>query len=152
MGETYEANAALKAEAAAAQVGGPAVGDDSGIEVDALGGSPGLYSARLASTQDERNRVLLDRLARTPRPWHARFVCVVALSLPGRATEAFRGERRGEIVEPRAGGHGFGYDPVFWVPEAGLTFAEMDPKEKHRWSHRGAAVRALVESGLLDHL
>jgi len=152
VGETYEANAALKAEAAAALVGGPALGDDSGLEVDALGGAPGLYSARLAPTQGERNRVLLDRLAGAPRPWRARFVCVVVLSVPGREARAFRGERLGEIVEARAGSHGFGYDPVFWVPELGRTFAEMDPQEKHRWSHRGAAVRALVQSGLLDEL
>jgi XTP/dITP diphosphohydrolase len=152
VGETYEANAALKAEAAAAITGRPALADDSGLEVEALGGFPGLYSARQAPTPEERNRVLLARLAAVPRPWRARFVCVVALSVPGRSPQTFRGERRGEIVEPRAGGHGFGYDPVFWVPESGRTFAEMAPHEKHRWSHRGAAVRALIESGALSRL
>jgi XTP/dITP diphosphohydrolase len=152
VGETYEANAALKAEAAVALTAGPALGDDSGLEVEALGGFPGVRSARLAPTQEERNRALLRRLAAVPRPWRARFVCVVVLAVPGRAPQAFWGERRGEVVEPRAGGHGFGYDPVFWVPEAGRTFAEMEPEEKHRWSHRGAAVRALIESGALSGL
>jgi XTP/dITP diphosphohydrolase len=150
VGETYETNAALKAEAAAAQTGLPALGDDSGLEVEALGGFPGLHSARLAPSQEERNRALFSRLAGVRRPWRACFVCVVALSVPLRPTRAFRGERWGEIVDPRAAGHGFGYDPVFWVPEAGRTFAQMEPREKHHWSHRGAAVRALLDSGALD--
>lgn len=152
MGETYEANAVLKSEAAAARTGLPALGDDSGLEVEALGGFPGLYSARLAPTQEERNRALLSRLAGVPRPWRARFVCVVALSVPGRAARTFLGERWGEVVEPRSSVHGFGFDPVFLVPELGRTFGEMERQEKHRWSHRGAAVRALVESGALAEL
>jgi XTP/dITP diphosphohydrolase len=152
VGETYEANAVLKSEAAASRTGLPALGDDSGLEVAALGGFPGLYSARLAPTQEERNRTLLSRLAGAPRPWRARFVCVVALSVPGLAARTFIGERCGEIVEPRTAVHGFGYDPVFLVPEAGRTFAEMERQEKHRWSHRGAAVRALVDSGVLAEL
>jgi XTP/dITP diphosphohydrolase len=152
VGDTYEANAALKAEAAAAATGLPALGDDSGLEVEALGGFPGLRSARLAPTQEERTRILLSRLRGLPRPWSARFVCVVALSVPGGRTRSFRGERRGRVAEPRAGGRGFGYDPVFEVPEVGLTFAEMEPAEKHSWSHRGAAVRALVASGALAEL
>jgi len=150
LGETYEANAVLKSEAAAARTGLAALGDDSGLEVEALGGFPGLHSARLATTQDERHQVLFSRLAAVPRPWRARFVCVVALSAPDQPARAFHGERWGEIVEPRVSGHGFGYDPVFWVPEVGRTFAEMEPHEKHRWSHRGAAVRALLDSGALS--
>lgn len=149
VGETYEANASLKAEAAAAASGLPALGDDSGLEVEALAGFPGVHSARLAPGQEERTRLLLGRLSGLPRPWKARFVCVVALAVPGRGTRTFRGERPGEVVEPRAGGHGFGYDPVFQVPEVGRTFAEMEPDEKDRWSHRGAAVRAMMESGAL---
>jgi XTP/dITP diphosphohydrolase len=152
VGETYEANAALKSEAAAARTGLPALGDDSGLEVEALDGFPGLNSARLAPTQEARNRALFSRLAGVRRPWRARFVCVVALSVPGQPTRAFWGERWGEIVEPRVAGHGFGYDPVFLVPEVGRTFAEMEPQEKHRWSHRGAAVQALVDSGALSGL
>jgi XTP/dITP diphosphohydrolase len=149
VGETYEANAVLKSETAATRTGLPALGDDSGLEVVALGGFPGLHSARLAPTQEERNRALFTRLAGLPRPWRARFVCLVALSVPGRPTRTFLGERWGEIVEPRPAVQGFGYDPVFLVPEVGRTFAEMERPEKHRWSHRGAAVRALVDSGAL---
>jgi XTP/dITP diphosphohydrolase len=150
--DTYEGNAALKAEAASRITGLPALGDDSGLEVAALEGFPGLRSARVAPTQEERNRLVLGRLAGVPRPWAARFVCVIALAVPGRLTQTFRGEREGEVVSPRDGGRGFGYDPMFLVPEVGRTFAEMPPEEKHLWSHRGAAARALVESASLERL
>jgi len=102
--------------------------------------------------QAERQRLLFERLGAEPRPWHARFVCVVALAVPGRATRWFRGERQGELVEPRSAGYGFGYDPVFLVPELGKTYAEMAPAEKHAWSHRAAAVQALIASGALAKL
>jgi XTP/dITP diphosphohydrolase len=148
-GETYAANAALKAEAASAAAGVPALGDDSGLEVAALGGFPGLHSARLAATQEERERLLLARLEPLPRPGRARFVCVLALAAPGRPTRLFTGVREGEVVGRRAGEGGFGYDPVFLVPEVGRTFGEMTAAEKGRWSHRSAAVRALLESGAL---
>jgi XTP/dITP diphosphohydrolase len=147
--DTYAGNAARKAEAASAATGLPALGDDTGLEVAALGGFPGLRSARLAPTQDERERLLLDRLAPIPRPWRARFVCALALAAPGQPTRVFNGVADGEVVERRDGAGGFGYDPVFLVPEVGLTFAEMPPEQKHRWSHRGAAVRALPGSGAL---
>jgi XTP/dITP diphosphohydrolase len=150
VGETYEENARLKAEAGAAATGMAAMGDDSGVEVEALGGFPGLRSARLAPTQPERTQALLERLQGVPRPWKARFVCVVALARPGQATLTFRGEARGEIVPEWRGTVGFGYDPVFLVPEVGLTFGEMGPAQKHGWSHRGAAVRKLLESGALE--
>jgi XTP/dITP diphosphohydrolase len=152
VGDTYEANAALKAEAVAKLAGAPALGDDSGLEVEALAGFPGLRSARLADSQEERNRLLFARLASVPRPWRARFVCAVALAVPGQPTRSFTGERWGELVDPRSGGRGFGYDPVFLVPEMGKTFDEMEPAEKDRWSHRAAAVRALVETGALAAL
>ncbi|HXM57031.1 MAG TPA: RdgB/HAM1 family non-canonical purine NTP pyrophosphatase [Candidatus Dormibacteraeota bacterium] len=147
---TYAGNAARKAEAASVAAGLPALGDDSGLEVAALDGFPGLHSARVAPTQAERERLLFERLAGHPRPWRARFVCVLALAVPGQPTRTFRGVAEGEVVERRRTGvGGFGYDPVFLVPEAGRTFAEMTPDEKHRWSHRGAAVRALLASGAL---
>ena len=152
MGETYCDNAALKAEAVVARAGLPALGDDSGLEVEALDGFPGLRSARIAGTQEERDEILFDRLAGRPRPWRARFVCTVALSVPGERTRCFSGERWGEIVRPRSRGFGFGYDPLFLVTEAERTFAEMEPGEKHRWSHRAAAVRALIESRALSQL
>ena len=151
-GDSYAENARIKAEAAVAARGLAALGDDSGIEVEALGGFPGLRSARLAPTQKERTAALLDRLDGHPRPWRARFVCVIALAAPGEHTRYFEGERWGEVVPEWRGTLGFGYDPVFFVHEAGRTFGEMDPKEKERWSHRGAAVRSLLESGALDRL
>ncbi len=150
--DSYAVNATLKAEAASSAGGAPALGDDSGLEVVALGGFPGLQSARLASTQDERHQLLFARLQGVPRPWRARFVCALALAVPERPTRVFIGEREGEVVESRSGGTGFGYDPVFLVPEVGKTFAEMTPDEKHRWSHRGAAVKALRESGGLTEI
>ena len=150
--DSYGANARRKAEAASTATGLPALGDDSGLEVAALAGFPGLHSARLASSQDERHRLLFARLEGKPRPWRARFVCALALAVPGRPTQVFMGHREGEVVEPRTGSAGFGYDPVFLVPEVGRTFAEMAAPEKHRWSHRGAAVRALLESGALTEI
>ncbi len=152
VGETYEENARLKAEAAVARSGLPALGDDSGVEVEALGGFPGIRSARLGPTQEERTAELLKRLDGKPRPWNARFVCVLALADRGRATQFFEGECRGEIVPEWRGHAGFGYDPVFLVPGTGKTFGEMAPEEKRLYSHRARAVRALLESGALERL
>ena len=150
--DSYAGNASLKAEAASASTGHPALGDDSGLEVAALDGFPGVRSARLGGTQHERERILFDRLRGVPRPWHAQFVCALALAVPHRPTRVFIGKRDGEVVEPRRGGGGFGYDPVFLVPEVGKTFAEMTLAEKQRWSHRAAAVKALLESGTLAQI
>jgi XTP/dITP diphosphohydrolase len=152
VGETYAENARLKAEAAAERSGLAALGDDSGVEVEALGGFPGLRSARLGPTQEERTAELLKRLEGKARPWHARFVCVVALAAPGKAPQYFEGECRGEIVPEWRGEAGFGYDPVFLVPGTGKTFGEMPPEEKRLYSHRARAVRALLESGALERL
>ncbi len=151
-GNSYGANAALKAEAAALARSGPALGDDSGLEVAALGGYPGLHSARIAATQAEREALLFERLRTQPRPWPARFVCLLALAVPGRQTLTFKGEAAGEIREPAGRGQGFGYDPVFWPAGSRLSFAELPPMQKHRLSHRGAAVRALLGSGALASL
>jgi XTP/dITP diphosphohydrolase len=151
-GDTYEENAILKARAAAATTGLPALADDSGLEVEALGGEPGLHSRRLATSQAARNQALWDRLSDTPRPWKARFVCVIALATPDGAVETFRGVVDGELLpEPRGEG-GFGYDPVFLLLELGQTFGEIDPAEKHRWSHRGRALELLRRSGSLARL
>jgi XTP/dITP diphosphohydrolase len=152
VGETYAENARLKAEAAVSRSGLPALGDDSGVEVAALGGFPGIRSARLGPTQEERTNELLQRLKGHPRPWLARFVCVVALANPGHPTEFFEGECRGEIVPEWRGQAGFGYDPVFLVPGTGKTFGEMPPEEKRKYSHRAAAVRALLQAGVLARL
>ena len=139
----------LDAEAAAAATGLTAIGDDAGLDVEALGGFPGIVSARLAPTQMERTRELLRRLAGVARPWRARFICALALAERDRPTRVFEGMRAGEVVPEWRGAAGFGYDPIFLVPEADKTFGEMEPAEKHAWSHRGAAVRALLESGAL---
>ena len=152
VGETYSENARLKAEAALSRSGLPSLGDDSGLEVEALGGFPGLKSARLGPTQKERTAELLRRLQGVPRPWKARFVCVIALAVAGRDTRFFEGECRGEVVPEWRGEAGFGYDPIFLVPGTGKTFGEMPPEEKRRYSHRAAAARALLESGALSEL
>jgi len=152
VGATYADNACLKAEAARVALDLPAIGDDSGVEVDVLKGFPGILSARIGPTQKERTQALLDRLEGHPRPWLARFTCTIALAVPGRPTEFFEGECRGEIIPEWRGQAGFGYDPVFLVPEAGRTFGEMDREEKARYSHRARAVRAMLASGALDRL
>jgi len=152
VGETYAENAWLKAGAAASRSGLPALGDDSGLEVEALGGFPGIKSARLGPTQQERTAELLRRLEGIPRPWKARFECVIALAIPGSETRLFEGECRGEVVPEWRGEAGFGYDPIFLVPGTGKTFGEMPPEEKRKYSHRAAAAWALLESGALQHL
>ena len=152
VGETYAENARLKAETACSRSGLPALGDDSGVEVEALGGFPGIRSARLGPTQEQRTAELLMRLEGKPRPWNARFVCVLALAAPQQPTEFFEGECRGEIVPEWRGEAGFGYDPIFLVPGTGKTFGEMPPEEKRLYSHRARAVRALLESGALERL
>lgn len=151
-GDSYEANAALKARAAALATGMPALADDSGLEVEALAGDPGLHSRRLAPSQQERNRALWERLRGVPRPWRARFICVLALATPEGEVEMHRGEVEGELLPEARGEHGFGYDPIFLVPELGKTFAELTPAEKHRWSHRGRAFESLLKSGSLARL
>ncbi|HZQ50163.1 MAG TPA: RdgB/HAM1 family non-canonical purine NTP pyrophosphatase [Candidatus Dormibacteraeota bacterium] len=152
VGKTYAENARLKSDAAMHASGLPALGDDSGVEVDALDGFPGIRSARLGPTQKERTAALLARLEGRPRPWTARFVCTLALSVPGEEVQFFEGECRGEIVPEWRGQAGFGYDPIFLVPGTGKTFGEMPPEEKRKYSHRARAVRALLESGTLKRL
>ena len=152
VGETYAENARLKAETACSRSDLQALGDDSGVEVEALGGYPGLRSARLGPTQEERTAELLKQLEGKPRPWSARFVCVIALAVPEHPTQFFEGECRGEIVPEWRGRAGFGYDPIFLVPGTGKTFGEMPPEEKQLYSHRARAVQTLLESGALDRL
>ena len=148
-GDTYGANARLKARALAAASGLPALGDDSGIEVAALGGAPGLYSARYAgpgATDADRRRKLLHEVGQFPRPWPARFVCALSVAVPGPGGEIaltdFEGECKGEIAPDERGSNGFGYDPIFYVPERGLTMAELPEAVKNTISHRARAVQA----------
>jgi XTP/dITP diphosphohydrolase len=152
VGENYADNARLKAENAVERSELPSLGDDSGVEVEALDGFPGIRSARLGPTQKERTEELLKRLEGVPRPWNARFVCVIALAVQGQPARFFEGECRGEIVPEWRGTAGFGYDPVFLVPGTGKTFGEMPPEEKRKYSHRARAVQALLESGALREI
>ena len=152
VGETYAENARLKAEAARERSGLPSLGDDSGLEVEALDGFPGIRSARLGPSQKERTAELLQRLQGVPRPWTAHFVCVIALAVPGRDTQLFEGQCRGEVVPEWRGEAGFGYDPIFLVPGTGKTFGEMPPEEKRKYSHRARAARRLLEAGALKRL
>ena len=142
--ETYEENAAHKALIAARHSGLPAVADDSGLEVEALGGAPGVRSARFAASDAERIAKLLKLLKGVPfERRRARFVCVVAFATPDGQVELFRGECHGYITEEPRGEEGFGYDPVFLVPEYGKTFAELGLEVKNRISHRARALRKL---------
>ena len=150
-GSTFEENAVIKAMAFAQISNQPVLADDSGLEVDALGGAPGVYSARYghAAKDDHigRYRLLLDKLAAAKIPWPertARFRCVVAVATKDRLIGTAQGTVEGLIAyEPRGSG-GFGYDPVFFVPELDLTMAELTSTQKHRISHRGRAARAAV--------
>jgi len=153
-GETFADNAAAKAQEVARLTGLPALADDSGLEVTALGGRPGVHSARYArdrtapfSPTDEDNwRKLLDEMREVPDgARQARFVCEIALAWPdGRLIRA-RGECPGEIAREPRGASGFGYDPVFWLPEYGATVAEVGLAVKNRISHRARALAALKE-------
>jgi XTP/dITP diphosphohydrolase len=145
-GDSFEANAALKARAAAEATGLPALADDSGLVVPALGGAPGIYSARWAGPA-KNFRAAMERVQRElgGKDRSARFVAVLALARPGGDTDLFRGEVEGSLTWPPRGDRGFGYDPMF-IPRGGtLTFGEMDPVEKHRISHRARAFAKLVE-------
>jgi XTP/dITP diphosphohydrolase len=148
-GDSFEANAALKAKAAVDASGLPAIADDSGLVVRELGGAPGIYSARWAGPAKDF-RVAMQRVHRElgDRDRGARFVAVLALAWPDSDLELFRGEVAGTLVWPPRGERGFGYDPIF-VPEGGVaTFGEIDPAQKHRISHRARAFAKLVDGCL----
>jgi XTP/dITP diphosphohydrolase len=148
-GDTYQENAIAKATAIAAAAGLPALGDDSGLEVDALGGAPGVHSARWAgssATDADRIAKLLVALRDVPDAQRgARFRCVVALAWPDGRVETAAGECAGTVAAAPRGAGGFGYDPVFICDELGYTFGEATTEDKHRLSHRARALRALGE-------
>ena len=150
-GDTFEANAIKKAMALLDLTGEPAVADDSGLVVDALGGRPGVHSARYAGIdgpeQDAANRVkLLEELQGVSDAERtARFVCALAYCLPGGEPVVFHGTFEGRIGHEERGDNGFGYDSIFVVPEVGRTSAEISPDEKNALSHRGEALRKLLE-------
>jgi XTP/dITP diphosphohydrolase len=148
-GDTFSANAAKKARAIASDTRQYALADDSGLMVDALGGAPGVYSARYAgaNADDAANlRKLLAALDEIPaRPRSARFICVIALADPAGRVVLAEGRVEGEIIAAPRGQNGFGYDPVFLYPPLGRTFAELTAPEKLAVSHRGIALRELAE-------
>lgn len=148
-GATCEANAVKKATAIARHVGLPAVADDTGLEVDALGGRPGVYAARYAgehATYEDNWRKLLRELEGVPRTKRgARFITVAAVAWPSGSVKVVEGVLEGVIAATPSGTHGFGYDPVFVVPELGKCLAELAPEEKNRISHRARAFSKLRE-------
>ena len=148
-GDSFEANAALKAKAAAGASGLPAIADDSGLAVLALGGAPGIYSARWAGP-DKDFRIAMQRVHRelADRDRSARFVAALALVWPDGDTEIFRGEVAGKLVWPPRGDRGFGYDPIFAPDGGAATFGEIEPAEKHKISHRARAFAKLVDGCL----
>jgi XTP/dITP diphosphohydrolase len=146
-GQTFEENASQKALYYSAYTDGMIFADDSGLEVDALGGAPGIYSARYAGPNagDRANNELLLRNLAGQENRKARFVCVVALAQEGRIIRVFRGEVEGEILHAPRGSEGFGYDPLFYYPPFAEAFGEVALDRKFAVSHRGKALLALAE-------
>ena len=147
-GMSFEENAEINARAVARVLTNDIVlADDSGLEIDYLDKAPGIYSARFAgedTSYDIKNRILLDRLEGVPDEERtARFVCAVAAVFPDGTVSTVRKTIEGRIAEEAAGDNGFGYDPIFYVPEYGCTTAEMKPEQKNELSHRGKALRAM---------
>ena len=154
-GDTLEENAVHKAMSYARMGGLPTLADDSGLEVDALGGEPGVRSSRYAgpdATDADRIAFLLGKLQNIPQErWTAHFRCVIALAAPGRPPRLFTGRCEGRIVAAPRGGNGFGYDPIFLVGESGKTMAELTAAEKNRVSHRAQAARNVAAALRLEY-
>ncbi|HEU4559782.1 MAG TPA: RdgB/HAM1 family non-canonical purine NTP pyrophosphatase [Longimicrobium sp.] len=153
--ETFEENALAKARWFAAKAGELTLADDSGICVDALGGAPGVRSRRFAGEEEARglkqdeanNRLLLTRLAGVPpKQWTAHYIAAVALAHPDGREEVFVGRCDGVVIDTPRGTGGFGYDPIFLLPDEGMTMAELPPERKNEVSHRGRGVRAAVRA------
>jgi len=150
-GNSFADNALIKAQAVLAATGEPVVADDSGLEVDALGGQPGIYSARFGGLEGveheaARRQLLLEMLRDVPVAKRtARFVCVLVYLRPGGDPQFFRGTVEGRIGLTERGQNGFGYDPIFELPERQATIAELPSAEKNAISHRGRALAALVD-------
>lgn len=145
-GATFEENARIKAEYYSSLAPGPLFADDSGLEVDALGGEPGVRSARYAGGAGDaaNNRLLLERLGER-KDRTARFVCVIALAERGKTIRTFRGAVEGEILHELRGPGGFGYDPLFYYPPFRSSFGEVDDERKFSVSHRGNALRKMLD-------
>ena len=149
-GLTFEENSYIKAQAVMEATGLPAIADDSGVEVDALGGAPGVHSARYggdACKDDKaRNRLLMKNMEEVPDGSRTgRFVSVITMVYPDGKTVAARGELEGEILRQEVGDGGFGYDPLFYIPAEGVTMAELTPQRKNEISHRAVALQKFVK-------
>ncbi|MFZ4507979.1 MAG: RdgB/HAM1 family non-canonical purine NTP pyrophosphatase [Fimbriimonas sp.] len=146
-GTTYAENAAIKAVSASEFTGEWCVADDAGLEIDALDGAPGLYSKRFGGEDlDFPGKIarILELLQDTPEEGRgARFRCCVALQIPGKPIEIFEATCEGKIADEPSGNGGFGYDPIFWLPEQNRTMADLTAEEKHAISHRGKVLRAV---------
>ena len=146
-GTTFEENAYLKASAIAKKCGLPTLADDSGLEIDYLGKEPGIYSSRYMGEDtpySEKNANLLQRMEGVPDEQRtARFVCAICYVRPDGSSETVRGTMEGRVAYKIAGVNGFGYDPIFYLPERGCTSAELPPEEKNKISHRGKALRMM---------
>ena len=148
-GTTFEENAVLKAETLAKELNMIVIADDSGLAVDALDGAPGVYSARYAGDHDDEANIVkvLEKLAGVPEEKRtARFMCALAIAGPKMDTTTVFGTCEGVILEEKRGTNGFGYDPIFFVPELGRAMAELTPEEKGAISHRGNAIRKLAQA------
>jgi len=146
-GSTFEENARTKALFYSQWTRFPVLADDSGLEVSALGGRPGVYSARYAgpdASDEDRNTKLLEELERAGNNREARFFCALALAQEGAIILETEGECRGVIADAPRGTNGFGYDPVFFFPDLGKTFGEFSREEKNRYSHRSLAIHNLI--------
>ena len=148
-GTTFEENAVIKAKAVSKLTGQLALADDSGLEVDALNKEPGIYSARYMGVDtpyEVKNRNIIERLEGVEgKDRSARFVCAIAAAFPDGEVITTRGTIEGVIAKEPAGTNGFGYDPIVYVPESGMTTGQMEPEAKNKISHRGKALMAMKE-------
>ena len=148
-GATFEENALIKAKAVWNETHGIVLADDSGLEVDYMDKKPGVFSARFLgedTSYDKKNQYIIDQLAQAKEEERtARFVCVIACVMPDGSTYTTRGTIEGVIAHQMSGANGFGYDPIFYVPEYGCTTAELSPEQKNEISHRGKALRLMKE-------
>lgn len=156
-GSTFEENAVIKAKTVSEATGLMVLADDSGLEVDYLGGAPGIYSARYMGEDTpytiKNNHIIEELKGAEGVERSARFVCAMACAFPGGRVITTEGKVEGRIAYEEKGGNGFGYDPIFYLPERGCTTAQLKPEEKNAISHRGRALRAmhkrLVEEGII---
>lgn len=153
-GTTFEENAAIKSEYGAKLLNKIVISDDSGLEVDALNNAPGVYSARYSGedASDEKNLELVIEQMKNEKNRNARFVCVIAVTIPGKGTQTFRGKIDGILLDEPRGENGFGYDPIFYVESLGRTTAEMSGEEKAQISHRRKAIEKMLKSNIIKEV